>query len=256
MTVTTQLDLFLLNFLILSSSHIFQNMSQHEWRWQRLAPRAGLIPAVAGLKSKFILGLGQQTEQLKAALVSLHNSCTTEDGWALHNVAPSAGGGGDHYMFSLLLFRFTSSMEWDLKPLLVSSITLLLCFRGNWEKSSDSRMFLEFCSNLAQSLTPISHRCQVEIITLYRHNWPESNPSRVMSAILSGKQLLQSCMQWLRVCTKRSWRTDHKFRPCIPVWQKALPTRDRGRSESPHQQWSDSNYTTSCLSIQDYTCGI
>lgn len=50
-------------------------------------------------------------------------------------------------------------------------------FQGNQEKNSDSRMFLEFCSNLAQSLIPITHRCQVEI-TLNRNNWPESNPSR------------------------------------------------------------------------------
>lgn len=57
-------------------------------------------------------------------------------------------------------------------------------------------MFLEFCSNLAQSLIPITHRCQVEIITLNRNNWPESNPSRKSLQekrnILSGKQFLQT----------------------------------------------------------------
>lgn len=51
--------------------------------------------------------------------------------------------------------------------------------QGNWEKlNSKSRMLLEFWSNLAQSLIPITHGCQVELITVNRNSWPESSPSR------------------------------------------------------------------------------
>lgn len=140
-------------------------------------------------------------------------------------VAPSAGGGADGCTFSLLWFRITRVMEWDLRALLGFLNGFTALFQENWEKNSDSRMLLEFCSGLAQSLIPITHRCQVEIMTLNRNNWPEPNPRRKKETvscfqekenILSGKQLLQSCIQWLRACTKRSWRTDHKFRTCIP----------------------------------------
>lgn len=57
-TVNIKPGLFLMNFLILSSSYVLQNMSQHQQRWQGQPPRAGLISAAAGLPSKYRLQFG------------------------------------------------------------------------------------------------------------------------------------------------------------------------------------------------------
>lgn len=96
-------------------------------------------------------------------------------------------------------------------------------FHGNWEKSSDSRMLQEFCSNLAQTLIPITHQCQVELITLSRNNWPESNSSK-KSCVFKRKKtsfLGSSCCRAVPSGWGYALRDPEgqKFRTCIPVWQ-------------------------------------
>lgn len=174
------------------------------------------------------------------------------------SAAPSAGGGGDPWVLSLLWFRFTGVMEWDLKPFLVSSVALLLCFREFGEHIQGCYWN---CALTWLSLIPITHRCQVEIITLNRNNWPESKPSR-KNYVFKRKKTFFLGSSFCRAASSGWGCAPRDPEPQVQDLHScltALPVRDHGRSESPpapHQQWSNPNYTTSCLSIQDYRCGI
>jgi len=67
-------------------------------------------------------------------------------------------------------------------------------------------------------------------------------------SVISGMQLLQNCLQWLKACIKRFSRKGHKFKTCIPDWFICCIACNRycisESPSSPHCWWSDSNYTT------------
>lgn len=143
--------------------------------------------------------------------MSLHNTCSTEDGWALHRQCCSLSRRRRRSLsaqFTLVQVHRSHGMRSQALLGFFSCFTAL--FQGIWR--AHSRMLLELCTNLAQFN---SHYPQVPG---WDHHTEQKQLARIKPKqkelcfqekenILSGKQFLQSCIQWLRVCTKRPWTT-------------------------------------------------